>query len=208
MTGESFKALRNCHAFKYLLCWTAGGKRLSIKGNRTSEQNYRIFHLAQYSSVIYCTAGKIKSGMPLLQVTWLWRPGRCRKASRYHRGTAAVFWHLWSMLDGKETALCATWYFLEWQWIIICAQLLELMYSTFLYSHWTWALWSQYHHILVYMWFHSLNDTMPNLSCSSWMHSLYRLFSLGSPSTFCCSTQVFHAPDHSWWRNLNLFPLL
>lgn len=61
------------------------------------------------------------------------------------------------------------------------------MHSRFLYSHWTWALWSRYHHILVYTWFHSLNATMSNPSCSSWMHSLYRLFSLGSPSTFCCS---------------------
>lgn len=131
---------------------------------------------------------KPSQGCLCFTVTWQWRPGRCRKASRYHRGTADVFWHLWFMLWGKETAIRATRYFLEWQWIIICAQLLELSYSTFLYSRWTWALWSQYHHILVYMWFYSLNDTMPNLSCSSWMHSLYRLFSLGSSSTFCCST--------------------
>lgn len=51
MIEESLKALRNDPTVKYLLSWTGGGVDSVLKGSRIC--NYRIFHLAQYSSFIY-----------------------------------------------------------------------------------------------------------------------------------------------------------
>lgn len=50
MTEESFKALRNDPAFKYLLSWTWGEVNSVLRGSRIC--NYGIFNLAQYSHLL------------------------------------------------------------------------------------------------------------------------------------------------------------